>query len=172
MIEKPLLGKDLVNLSDVLPLDMPISLMIDPSNLCNFRCNFCPTGNKDLLGEYGRPKGSMSYELFKKIILDISNFQKNKKNKIKSLLLYKDGEPLVNKYLPDMISLAKEKKISDHIMVTTNASLLTEKNSLKILESNLDTLRVSVQSLTQNSFENVTRTKYEIDEIKKTLSFF
>ena len=56
-------------------------------------------------------------------------------------------------------------------MVTTNASLLTEKNSLKILESNLDTLRVSVQSLTQNSFENVTeqiRNRWD----KENLKFF
>ena len=42
--------------------------MIDPSNLCNFRCTFCPTGEKSLLGKYERPKGVMPFELFSKII--------------------------------------------------------------------------------------------------------
>ena len=32
-------------LGDNLPLDTPWSMMIDPSNLCNFKCIFCPTND-------------------------------------------------------------------------------------------------------------------------------
>ena len=31
-------------LAELLPLKVPYSLNIDPSNVCNFRCTFCPTG--------------------------------------------------------------------------------------------------------------------------------
>jgi radical SAM protein with 4Fe4S-binding SPASM domain len=169
---KPLVGNELVKLSDVLPLDMPISLMIDPTNLCNFRCSFCPTGEKSLLGEYNRPKGVMSFELFEKILNQVNEYQKNTVHKIKSLLLYKDGEPLLNKKLPEMITLAKKLNIAKHILVTTNASFLDEEYSEKLLNSGLDFLRVSVQSLTQESFAKVTRTKLNYEKIKLNVKKF
>ena len=169
---KPLVGNELVKLSDVLPLDMPISLMIDPTNLCNFRCSFCPTGEKSLLGEYNRPKGVMSFELFEKILNQVNEYQKNTVHKIKSLLLYKDGEPLLNKKLPEMITLAKKLNIAKHILVTTNGSFLDEEYSEKLLNSGLDFLRVSVQSLTQESFAKITRTKLNYEKIKLNIKKF
>lgn len=172
MQNKPLLGSDLVNLRDVLPLDMPVSLMIDPTNLCNFKCTFCPTGEKSLLGEFKRPKGMMSFSLFKKILNDVSNYQKNSSNKIKSLLLYKDGEPLLNKDLPKMITFAKELQIAKYILVTTNASLLSKEYSEKLLNSGLDSLRVSVQSLKKKTFTKTTRIKLDYDLIKENIKYF
>ncbi|WP_435151239.1 radical SAM/SPASM domain-containing protein [Candidatus Pelagibacter bacterium nBUS_44] len=169
---KPLLGNDVVNLAEVLPLDVPISLMIDPCNLCNFKCTFCPTGEKSLLGEYKRPKGMMSFKLFEKIIIDISNFQKNSSTKIKSLLLYKDGEPLLNRKLPEMITFAKKLNIAKHVLVTTNASLLDENYSERLLNSGLDTLRVSIQSLKKEFFSKTTRTKLDYDKIKENIKNF
>ena len=169
---KPLVGEKLTKLSDVLPLDMPISLMIDPSNLCNFRCSFCPTGEKSLLGEYKRPKGMMSYELYEKILNQISDYQKGTVHKIKSLLLYKDGEPLLNKKLPEMIQLAKKLNICKHVLVTTNASFLDEEYSEKLLNAGLDSLRVSVQSLTQENFHKITRTKLNYEKIKSNVKKF
>ena len=172
MEPKPLVGNKLVNLSKALPLDIPISLMIDPSNLCNFRCTFCPTGEKSLLGKYERPKGIMSLELFSKIIKQVHEYQKNTVGKIKSLLLYKDGEPLVNKELPEMIALAKKLKIAEHIVVTSNASFLTEEISKKILYAGLDSLRISIQSLTPEGFERITRTKLDYQKIKSNIKKF
>lgn len=169
---KPLVGKNLINLSESLPLDIPISLMIDPSNLCNFRCTFCPTGEKSLLGKYERPKGLMTFELFSKIINQVHQYQKNTVSKIKSLLLYKDGEPLVNKELPEMIALAKKLKIAEHVLVTTNASYLTEETSKKLLDAGLDSLRVSIQSLTTDGFEKITRTKLNYENIKSNIKRF
>tara|TARA_B110000858_G_C17688643_1_gene420180 strand:- start:653 stop:823 length:171 start_codon:yes stop_codon:yes gene_type:complete len=49
MSNKPLLGKEKIRLKDYLPLAMPVSIMIDPSNLCNYKCNFCPTSDNELL---------------------------------------------------------------------------------------------------------------------------
>ena len=62
---------------------------------CNFRCTFCPTGDYELLKSVSRPLGVMPYELFCKIIDDLKEFPE----KLKSLRLYKDGEPFLNKNL-------------------------------------------------------------------------
>lgn len=82
-----------MKLADNLPLSTPLSLMIDVSNLCNFRCSFCPTGDVKLLKSVNRPQGMMDFQLFSKIVDDAANSIKNLKNcictKMGSLLLIK-----------------------------------------------------------------------------------
>jgi MoaA/NifB/PqqE/SkfB family radical SAM enzyme len=46
----------------------------------------------------------MKMDLYKKIIDDMKKFE----HPIKVLRLYKDGEPLINKHFPEMISYAKK----------------------------------------------------------------
>ena len=87
----------------LLPLDTPLSLLIDPSNICNFQCKFCPTGDKELLKSVNRPKGMMEYDLFCKIVDDIAGFNK----KIRKIDIYKDGEPFLNKDVCRMIKYGR-----------------------------------------------------------------
>ena len=170
-MSQSLLGKK-IYLKDHLPLAMPVSVMIDPSNLCNYKCNFCPTSDNELLKKFSRPKGMMDLGLFKKIIDDINIYAKKTLTKPKSLLLYKDGEPLLNKNIDKMISYVKKNNAIDFVCVTTNASLLNKEMTNKDLESNLDTLRVSIQSLTQSGFKEITKTKFDQIKIKDNISYF
>lgn len=170
-MSQSLLGKK-IYLKDHLPLAMPVSVMIDPSNLCNYKCNFCPTSDNELLKKFSRPKGMMDLGLFKKIIDDINIYAKKTLTKPKSLLLYKDGEPLLNKNIDKMISYVKKNNAIDLVCVTTNASLLNKEMTNKVLESNLDTLRVSIQSLTQSGFQEITKTKFDQIKIKDNISYF
>ena len=51
---------DLVNrtkLEEVIPLDTPFVVFVDPSDACNFKCKFCPTSDRDLMKEVGRQIG-------------------------------------------------------------------------------------------------------------------
>ncbi len=48
-------------LGEVLPLETPFVLLVDPSNLCNFRCKYCPTGNRDLIRKTGRYQGNLDF---------------------------------------------------------------------------------------------------------------
>ena len=41
-------------LPDVVPLATPFVLFLEPTNICNFECAFCPTGNKELLRQVNR----------------------------------------------------------------------------------------------------------------------
>ena len=51
-----------VYIKDVLPLNVPLVIFIDPSNVCNFKCVFCPTGDDKLLSQVNRPKGKVTFQ--------------------------------------------------------------------------------------------------------------
>ena len=140
-------------LQDVVPLDTPLVINIDPTNMCNFKCIFCPTGNDELRKITHRPSGHMTLELFKKLIDDIKQFS----NKVKTLLLHKDGEPLLNKNIIEMIKYAKQADCFESIVLTTNASLLTPSISEKLVTSGVDIIRCSIYHTTDEGYKELTR---------------
>lgn len=154
-------------LTEMLPLDAPLSLLIDPSNICNFQCKFCPTGDKELLKSVNRPKGMMSYELFCKIIDDVAEFNK----KIIKINVYKDGEPFLNKDVCKMIKYAKDKNVAESIETTSNGSLIDEKTAIEIIESGLDVIRISVEHISNEGYKDITKTFSDYETIKKNVKF-
>ena len=74
-------------LEEVIPLSTPMILFVDPSSACNFQCTFCPTGDRELIKSTGRWQGHMDFDLYKKIIDDLKEFDKP----LKVLRLYKEG---------------------------------------------------------------------------------
>ena len=92
------------DLGEVAPIGTPFVLIVDPASSCNFKCRFCPTGDLELIKSTGRYQGAMEFETFKKIIDDLQAFSKP----VKVLRLYKEGEPLMNKRLPEMIRYARQ----------------------------------------------------------------
>ena len=155
-------------LETVIPLEAPFVLFVDPSSLCNFRCTFCPTGDRKLIRETGRYQGVLDFNLFKKMIDDLAEFE----SPLKVLRLYKDGEPLLNKRLPDMIRYAKASGRVSYIDTTTNASLLTHAKSLALVDAGLDRINISVDGLSDSDFEKFTRTKVNFTEFVEKIRFF
>ncbi len=141
-----------IDLAAALPLDTPLSVLIDPANACTFACVFCPTGKPDLLAAVGRPKGVMAFDLFEKIVDDLAQFPQP----IKSLHLYKDGEPLVNQRLADMVRLVKARGVARYVETTTNGGLLTPGLAAALLDAGLDGLRVSVYGTDEASMAAAT----------------
>ena len=135
-------------LEEVIPLSTPFVVFIDPADICNFQCKFCPTGNRALIKKLRRPSGLMNFDLFKKIIDDICTFDKP----LKCLRLYKDGEPLLNPKLPDMIRYAKEKGCALEIDTTTNGSLLSPQKNLDLINAGLDRINISVEGVSENKY--------------------
>lgn len=154
-------------LFNLLPLTTPLSIFIDPCNLCNFKCTFCPTSDQELLKSINRPRGMMNYDLFCKIINDIGQFD----NRVRKLHLYKDGEPLLNPDLCRMIKYAKQKDIADSVETTTNGSLLNEAKSIEIIESGLDVIRISVEHVSDKGYKAITKTFSDYKTIRKNLKF-
>ncbi|MGI8525060.1 MAG: radical SAM protein, partial [Pseudolabrys sp.] len=136
-------------LETVIPLSTPFIVFADPASSCNFKCTFCPTGR--------RYQGVMKFDVFRKIIDDLAEFDKP----IKVLRMYKDGEPFLNKRLADMIGYAKRSKHIEYIDTTTNGSLMSPERLGPVLEAGIDKINVSVDAMTPEDYMRFTGFKFD-----------
>jgi radical SAM protein with 4Fe4S-binding SPASM domain len=118
----------------------PISYSIEPTNHCNLQCPECPSG----LGALTRPLGLLKTDDFKKLIDEISDTGFY-------IQLFFQGEPYINKNLPEMISYAQSKNI--YISISTNGHFVNEKNVDYVLDNAPDKLIFSVDGLDEESYQ-------------------
>lgn len=107
-------------------------------------------------------------DLYRKLIDDIVEAGAQ----IKSFSLHKDGEPLLNRRLEEMIKIARDSGCIDDITVTSNGSLLSGQRAGKLLECGLTYLRISVESIRDERFKWITRTKYDADRLYRNVREF
>jgi MoaA/NifB/PqqE/SkfB family radical SAM enzyme len=155
-------------LEEVIPLKAPFVIFVDPSDRCNFGCKFCPTGNKQLMKEIGRPLKAMKFDLFKKIINDIREFEQP----IKVLRLYKDGEPLLNPRFADMVKYAKDNPQILSVDTTTNASLLNPKRNLEIIAAGLDRINISIEGISNKQYKEFSNYRIIFDKFVDNIQHF
>jgi len=116
----------------------------------------------------GRPWTQLSMELFKKIADDMSRFPEQ----VEVLRLYKDGEPLLNRFLPDMIRYAKDVGAARRVDTTTNASLLSEKKGRAIVEAGLDRINISIYGVTSDHYKHFSGVKIDFKKILDNVRYF
>ncbi|MEK9684953.1 MAG: radical SAM/SPASM domain-containing protein [Rhodospirillaceae bacterium] len=155
-------------LETVIPLSTPITLFVDPSDACNFKCKFCPTSDRSLMKEVGRPWKQMEWELFEKIITDLKEFPK----KVEVLRMYKDGEPFINKNFVKMIKFARLEKVANRIDTTTNASLLTPQKADLLAEAGLSRINISIYGVNSQQYKDFSKTKAEFNRIVQNVKYF
>lgn len=161
--------KNRPKLEEHIPLDVPFIINIDPADICNFQCVFCPTGDRNLMRKTeGRYHGLMDFGLFKKIIDDICEFGRP----IKVLRLYKDGEPLLHPRFPDMVRYAKEKGCADVIDTTTNASRLSPELNLKIIEAGLDKINISIYGMNETQYRSFSKININFTRLVENIRHF
>jgi hypothetical protein len=93
-----------------------------------------------------RKPGIMTFELFEKIIRDVS-IEKRKP----VVHLHGFGEPLLDDLLPERIRLAKAFGIT-HTYLVTNASLLFPETAKKIIGAGLDRMKISFYGTDDKSY--------------------
>jgi len=120
---------------------MPISFSIEPTNHCNLKCPECPSG----LGALTRPLGLLRSDDFKNWIDQI-------KDTGFYVQLFFQGEPYINKNLPEMIKYAQQYKI--YVSISTNGHFINANNIDKILEAAPDKLIYSVDGLDEETYQN------------------
>jgi MoaA/NifB/PqqE/SkfB family radical SAM enzyme len=152
-------------LEEVIPLATPFTVFVDPADICNFQCKFCPTGNRALMKKINRNTGLMDFGLYKKIIDDLCEFE----SPIKVLRLYKDGEPLLNPELANMIRYAKERQCALQIDTTTNGSLLNPKKNLELIEAGLDRINISLEGLSEEFYKEFAGYKMNFNEFTENI---
>jgi radical SAM protein with 4Fe4S-binding SPASM domain len=118
---------------------LPIRLWIETSSRCNLACRLCV--NKDIDPSL---KGDMDFNLYRKIIDDISQY-------VFDINLFHRGEPLINPRIVDMIKYANRKAIKTRIH--TNGALLNENLSREIIKSGLNLISFSFDGYTKNTYE-------------------
>mgnify|MGYP001551239807 CR=1 FL=1 len=118
----------------------PYTISIEPTTSCNLRCPECPSG----LRQFTRPTGKLSFELFQKVIDQLSP-------ELFYLILYFQGEPYLNPLFFRFVEYAHAKKI--YTATSTNAHFLYDDLARKTVESGLDKLIVSLDGLDQSTYE-------------------
>lgn len=110
----------------------PYLFVFEVTNICNLKCPFCLTG-KGISGD--RAVRHVTFEEAKKIIDEVGDY-------VYLLQLYTWGEPLLNKDIYKIIAYAKSKRI--FVMISTNATVMNEKNNQKLIDSGIDYVMVAV----------------------------
>jgi len=143
------------NLSEVLPLQFPLSLSVEASSLCNFRCNYCSNSNINKKKE----NKFLSFKDFAQIVDNIvaSGF------KLKALNVARLGEPLLNKELPEIIGYAKKSNVFEKILMITNGSLLRPDINEKIISAGLDKIVISIQGLNAKKYFEISNVKIDFN---------
>lgn len=138
--------KKRTRLEEVVPLEAPYIVHIDPCGACNFKCCFCPCNTVDYLADDRHEK--MSFQLFKKIADDMTSFRE----RVKVVNLFAFGEPLLNEKLPDMIKYIKDLNVTEEIRLTSNGYLLSPEINQELINSGLDVINISVEALREEDY--------------------
>ena len=162
---------DLVNKFE-LQTEFPLYLEVEVNQICNLRCPMCsitiPKAREKYISEE-----HMNWDVYEKIILE------GEKYGCPSMNPQGTNEPLLDPKFEDYIKFASKHGFID-ITMNTNATLLSEERSIKLLESGVTRLRFSLDALTKETYEKVRLgAKYDVTmknierflEIKKQEKF-
>ncbi|MDT8379583.1 MAG: radical SAM/SPASM domain-containing protein [Desulfotignum sp.] len=119
---------------------LPAVILIENTNCCNAHCVMCPRE------KLTRKLGVMTFELFEKIIREVSGTKRKP-----VVHLHGFGEPLLDEVLPERIRLAKALGIN-HTYLVTNASLLFPETAKKIIGAGLDEMKISFYGTDDDSY--------------------
>lgn len=167
MIGTRIILKDRKPLQELLPLESPLVLFIDPSDKCCLKCSFCPSSDIGLMKSVGRPLQCMDFDLYKDIIDGLSKF----KTKIKVVRLYSHGEPLLNKNFANMVRYAKNSGKVEMVDTTTNAICLNKKLSLDIVDAGIDRINISINGVNEEQYQSFTGTKIHFNTLVENIKF-
>jgi radical SAM protein with 4Fe4S-binding SPASM domain len=131
--------------------DFPLHVDIDPTNACNLKCTMCPrTHYLEQGNTRWAPEGKigfMSFDLYCRVIDQAAD------GGAYSVKLNFLGEPLLHPRIVDFVQYASQKGLE--VMINTNAVLLTEERSARLLEAGLDDIFFSVDSPYAEVYERI-----------------
>lgn len=142
--------------------EFPKVVLIDTVSFCNLACSMC------VHPEMTRKKGVMSWGLFTKIIDEIAAEDKN----VRVWMVF-FGEPLILKNrkpsIFEMIRYAKDKGLTD-VVTNTNACLMDEDASRKLVEAGLDAIYIGLDAFSADTYSTI-RVKGDYDTTVKNIQY-
>ena len=123
-----------------MPLPSPVEVYFEVANRCNSRCATCP-----LTFSPQEVAGQLSLDEFRALADQFPDLRR--------AVMQGIGEPLLNRDLAAMIGHLKGRGV--YVVFNTNATLLTRRRQLELIESGLDELRVSIDGSTPETYLKV-----------------
>ena len=124
-----------ISLKDRVPLPAPLVVYLEPTNICQFKCPWCPVVLPKFRDVVGREM-LMNLTLFERAVQQLKGWKG-----VKAIRLFGFGEPLLHPNIDLMMRMATA--ISDRVEMTTNAVSLSSFISQSMIDSGLHYLRVS-----------------------------
>lgn len=165
MSQFTIISHDRRPLSEMLPLSKPLSLFVEPTNLCNFRCTPCVHGSDNTRNDL-KPLRHMEMSLFNKLIRELREWDGPR---LKLLRLAMLGEPFINPEFCDMVRIAKEANVAERVDTFSNGSLLTQDASRRLIEYGLDIIRFSIYAAEDKHHREVTRANCKVGTIRDNI---
>jgi radical SAM protein with 4Fe4S-binding SPASM domain len=143
---------------------MPYAASIEPTTACNLGCPECPSGLK----QFTRATGRLDKEEHLRMLSQLGQ-------QLFYINYYFQGEPFLHPDFLELIKAANQRKI--YTATSTNAHFITKTKSEEIVASGLDRMIISIDGLTQETYEQYRKrgklekviegTKYMIEAKKK-----
>jgi len=131
---------------------------VDILSSCNLKCASCPHS----IEETDVPKGSMTLETFKSVFDKIMEDSPSTSH----ISLYSWGEPLLHPYLSEIINYVHERNVA--VALSSNLSIKFRSRLDKIIQSNPDSLKVSLSGFFPDAYNN-THQGGDIELVKANL---
>jgi MoaA/NifB/PqqE/SkfB family radical SAM enzyme len=131
---------------------------VDILSSCNLKCASCPHS----IEETDVPKGSMTLETFKSVFDKIMEDSPSTSH----ISLYSWGEPLLHPYLSEIINYVHDRNVA--VALSSNLSIKFRSRLDKIIQSNPDSLKVSLSGFFPDAYNN-THQGGDIELVKANL---
>lgn len=119
---------------------MPFEVTIDTSTVCQLSCPYCSVG----AGKITRDQGVLRPNIQSKMLCDLSD-------SLFIIWYFSTGEPLLNRFLPEIVASTQDKEI--YSIISTNLSLkLSDERIEKILSCGLGCISVSIDGASAETY--------------------
>lgn len=140
----------------------PLFVSVEPAAVCQLRCPACPVGLRHLDVSTSRDlERTMSLDVWHRVLSQI-------RDTAFIVQFYFQGEPLLNKNLPQMIAEAHEAGL--YTIVSTNAQALTPELAEALVQAGLNRIIVSMDGLSDESY-NAYRVGGSLEKTKAALKW-
>ena len=121
----------------------PLFLSVEPAATCQLSCPECPVGQANKQRSPRSTQPLMSEEIWQRVLREAAPYAH-------TIQFYFQGEPLLNKRLPQMIAQAHEQGL--YTIVSTNAQALIPEYAEALVKAGLNRIIISMDGWTDESY--------------------
>lgn len=144
------------------PFNPPYQYSIEPTNICNLKCVFCPQSDNE--HKTTRESGYLTVGNMKLFLKKIKELKPGNKN----ISLTLDGEPTLNKNLPQFIRMINDENLFPRF--SSNAKNLNPEMVEKLFDAGIFLLSIDFAS-DAKYFKNVRGGDGDFEQIKENIQY-